>query len=92
MYRHGDILLERVGDCPTGRYCNRRMVLAQGELTGHAHAINAPGRLTGNRLLLPVGGTVTHEEHGPIVLEPGEYAIRHQREYTPIKRWVRVRD
>ena len=27
--------------------------------------------------------TLTHDEHGPITLEPGVYKVRIQREYSP---------
>lgn len=29
------------------------------------------------------GATFVHEEHGPITLPPGDYAVTIQREYTP---------
>lgn len=94
MHRHGDVLLVRVGDCAAnGPKRVRRMVLAEGEVTGHAHVITAPGRLVGDRLSLPEGGTITHEEHREIVLEPGDYQVIHQQQFTPITRgWSRVRD
>lgn len=93
MHRHGDVLLVRTGDCAPNvpkRPC--RMVLAEGEVTGHAHVITAPGRLRGDVLSLPNGGTVTHEEHHAIVLEPGDYRVIHQQQFTPLRNWVRVRD
>jgi hypothetical protein len=94
MYRHGDVLLVRVGDCPENTPKRvRRMVLAEGEVTGHAHVITAPGRFREDRLSLPVGGTITHEEHHEMVLEPGDYRVIHQQQFTPVTRgWSRVRD
>jgi hypothetical protein len=94
MYRHGDLLIVRMGDCPESvSHRMRRMVLAEGEITGHAHVIAAPGRLTGDRLILPEGGTISHDEHRSIVLEPGDYRVIHQQQFTPItSRWARVRD
>lgn len=66
-----------------------RIVLAYGEVTGHAHAILDPGviawSLPDNKLLLDVpegGATVVHEEHAPIPLEPGAYEVVRQREWT----------
>jgi hypothetical protein len=34
-------------------------------------------------LSLPGGATVSHEEHAPIELPPGNYRVTRQREYTP---------
>jgi len=93
MHRHGDVLLVRLGDCPANTPKRmRRMVLAEGEVTGHAHVITAPGRFQRETLSLPEGGTITHEEHKPIVLVPGNYRVIHQQQFTPVRNWVRVRD
>lgn len=100
MYRQGDVLIVPVderavparakdvrGEPRDGR---GRLVLAFGEVTGHAHAIPGPGRLVrepgpyGPFLLeLPEGGRLVHEEHAPIVLPKGWYRVVRQREYVP---------
>ena len=90
--RQGDVLLHPVTDIPeTARRLPRtagRVVLAEGEATGHFHAIRA----TGATLLaddedryLRVSGPVTldHEEHAAIELVPGLYRVVIQREYVP---------
>ena len=103
MFRQGDVLLipiERAAPTfvqPVPRD-KGRIVLAYGEVTGHAHAISAPncdlveesiplGRLSPNprRWLTVVKQDVLleHEEHGPIVLPPGTYIVKRQREYSP---------
>lgn len=98
MARQGDVLIRRVGAIPDGAVQedakDNRIVLAYGEVTGHAHAIaertasaftmsDAAG--TVRRFLKVVGrsATVRHEEHAPIELPPGFYEIGIQREYTP---------
>lgn len=47
QYRQGDVLVERVGPLPTDLTKiareNGRVILAHGEVTGHAHAIEDPG-------------------------------------------------
>lgn len=107
MYRQGDVFIMRIDEIPDGvRPVKRdggRVVLAYGEVTGHAHAISAPeadlfetftdGVETAEaadrflRTLAPV--SLSHEEHDTIVLPPGNYLIRHQREYSPREvRWV----
>lgn len=96
QYRQGDVLLVEI-DQPsrTGKPINPeegRIILAQGELSGHAHAIRkGEGAVklfegSGDRryLLMTEIGRLEHEEHGPIVLEPGWYEVRRQREYDPM--------
>lgn len=69
---------------------NGRVVLAYGEVTGHAHVLTAPEAelftAEDNRRFLRIMDgaypTLTHEEHGTIALEPGTYEVRIQREWT----------
>jgi hypothetical protein len=92
QFRQGDVLIERVDSIPTQAKKMRlpkRIVLAEGEATGHAHVLDAPevemferGGVLFARIGV-AGGTVKHEEHAPIKLEPGTYRIRRQREYSP---------
>lgn len=93
-YRQGDVLIETVAQIPatvTLKAADRgRVVLAYGEVTGHAHAVDATlAELFEDRdgtLYLRVTGAeagVTHEEHARIALAPGDYRITHQRGYTP---------
>ncbi|MEU0836111.1 hypothetical protein ACNPQM_24340 [Streptomyces sp. NPDC056231] len=100
MYRQGDVLIvpldesevpAHLADAPgEPRDARGRMVLALGEVTGHAHAVQGPGRLMreagafGPMLLhLPDGGRVVHEEHAAIPLSKGWYRVVRQREYAP---------
>lgn len=65
-----------------------RIVLAEGELTGHAHAIADEGAVLmsdGERIaVLSVerAVTLTHEEHRALEVAPGEWEVRRQREHT----------
>ncbi|MGW6062758.1 hypothetical protein [Streptomyces sp. NPDC055189] len=100
MYRQGDVLIvpvaesalpPHVADGPQEpRDARGRLVLALGEVTGHAHAVVGPGQLIresglfGPMLLhLPEGGRVVHEEHAAIPLPKGWYRVVRQREYVP---------
>nr|WP_155074064.1 hypothetical protein [Streptomyces taklimakanensis] len=86
-----DALPEHVTGRPgLPRDARGRLVLAQGEVTGHAHAVVGPGKLVresgpfGPTLLhLPDGGRVVHEEHAAIPLPRGWYRVVRQREYVP---------
>ena len=93
MYRQGDVLLCAVKGIPKTakkQETENRIVLAYGEVTGHAHAIEdleavdvyvgPEGRLY-LRVKAPV--TVRHEEHAPITLPGGVYERIIQREYAP---------
>lgn len=98
MFRQGDVLIVPIAEAAVParaldaageqRDSRGRLVLALGEVTGHAHAIAAPGRLVregeGRMLLhLPEGGRVVHEEHAPIPLPKGWFRVVRQREYVP---------
>ena|SRR5579884_3535791 len=95
LYRHGDVLVAAVDAIPTDAVKRPHLVLAEGELTGHAHRIAEPGSAElfqhGSEMFLHVRtstATLMHEEHGPITLPTGNYRIWRQREYTP--REIRV--
>lgn len=96
IFRQGDVLIRQIKSLPKAAKDitpKDRIVLAYGEVTGHAHAI-APGEArefsmadaaNATRRFLSVvkEATVRHEEHAPIPLPPGVYEIVQQREYTP---------
>lgn len=65
-------------------------MLAQGEVTGHAHRLADPKQgdvyNIGGEMYLDVlegGADIVHEEHGTVALPRGTYQVRIQREYTP---------
>lgn len=96
MLRQGDVALVRVDSIPAKARKrakeNGRVILAHGEVTGHAHGVEG-----GNAVLLDApdgtvyliiderigGATVVHEEHDTLPLEAGMYKVIRQREYTP---------
>lgn len=96
MYRQGDILLIPDSTAEAGDIIERdngRIVLAYGEVTGHAHAFAddhvtmfaAPAKSkTADRVLRVVGNVASlrHEEHAPITVPPGTYRVVRQREWT----------
>lgn len=93
MYRQGDVLLRRIKTVPKDaekQKVTSRIVLAYGEVTGHAHAIQdfdavdvfvkADGTMY---LSIKEETALVHEEHSTIVLSPGKYERVIQREYSP---------
>ncbi|CAM5672784.1 hypothetical protein GCM10010329_42610 [Streptomyces spiroverticillatus] len=100
MYRQGDVLIVPLEESAVPAYAvgapgesrdgRGRLVLALGEVTGHAHAVQGPGRLVREGgpfdpmlLHLPDGGRVVHEEHAVVPLPKGWYRVVRQREYVP---------
>jgi hypothetical protein len=90
--RQGDVLLVPVDEVPDAarpvRRTGGRVVLAEGEVTGHAHAIRSTAATlfaTGEERYLRAAAPVTldHEEHAPIEVAPGTYRVVIQREYVP---------
>ena len=94
MNRQGDVLLVPVRRLrrkltPVPRDAGR-LVLAYGEITGHAHVIDAPPEeaalLTDEQerrfLRLMTAAPLVHEEHATQIIAPGTYEVRRQREYT----------
>ncbi len=96
QFRQGDVLVERVKVDITKQTKKKivprdsgRIVLAYGEVTGHAHAIAEPCAQmfeleSGERFLVSSGGiSLRHEEHETIDLPAGTYRVTRQREYHP---------
>lgn len=96
-YRQGDVLIVRVVSIPNTavrqKRC-RRIILAHGEVTGHHHALQTmdpadwwkAGEGINAETFINVGAkgaVITHEEHAPIELTPGNYRVTRQREYSP---------
>lgn len=93
IYRQGDVLFMQVNETLEGQpqdRVNGRLIVAEGEATGHAHAVcDIDAQLltmevTGEVYLdAPNGATVEHEEHAAVVLPPGTFRVMYQREYSP---------
>jgi hypothetical protein len=100
----GDLLIERVDDvAPSGTIVTPlpggAIVLAEGEATGHRHAIHdavtmfrddalardIPANLyVGHVRVDAAFARVEHEEHAPLALAKGTYRVRRQRELEPL--------
>jgi hypothetical protein len=94
MIRQGDVLLKKCSKMPGGMKkiapVNGRLVLAEGEATGHAHTIDANlGTLFGidDQMVVVIDhpAKIEHQEHSTIEIAPGQYWVVRQREYSPEK-------
>lgn len=94
IYRQGDVIITKVNAVPNGLTDvpreGRRIILAHGELTGHAHAIADDHAIlrqtaTGQMFLeiLNSAASLRHEEHSTVTLPPGLYRVARQVEYSP---------
>lgn len=106
IYRQGDILLVPCSGIPGEALPqvpqNGRIVVAEGERTGHAHTMFADRVAffredgTGSGGYLRVSGSnpvaLSHEEHAALEIAPGSYRVVQQREYQPQSGPRRVRD
>lgn len=102
IYRQGDVIIQRVDAMPAQGLTqvekdNGRTILAYGEVTGHAHAVQGESvslyelidssdvaEMRDRFLTVEEdAAVVSHEEHAPIDLPAGTYKITIQREYSP---------
>lgn len=97
MFRQGDVLLVQVTDVPeyvTPCDVDDDIILAYGEVTGHAHRFAAGSvkplarggvwEPSAERFIQALEGAVLrHEEHDSIPIPPGKYRVIQQREYSP---------
>lgn len=102
IYRQGDILFVEVEEAVSGRTVRRkngRIIVAEGEATGHAHAIATPGvkliervepdparlveQFHAHYLVADKPFEVVHEEHDTVELPAGTFRVVRQREYSP---------
>lgn len=90
MFRQGDVLIEEIETLPRGESSEvpregGRVILAHGEVTGHAHALTDPSAVLMSFKLpmpAPVGGvTLTTEER---VLKVGKLSTLSHEEHGPI--------
>lgn len=95
--RQGDVLVVAVAGLPAGAEPvvnteKNRVVLAHGELTGHAHAVDDQGVVEFNHarakgivdrfLQVQSRKALGHEEHTRLPVMPGVHKVVQQREYA----------
>lgn len=95
--QQGDVLLRKLESMPEGEskvVSRKRLVVAEGEQTGHSHVIeedDAQLIQIGERLLLKLekAATIRHEEHKPITLSPGIWEVGRVKEFDYFSRMER---
>lgn len=98
LIQQGDVLIKTIDRIPAGanpvKRKNGRFVLAEGEVTGHAHTVEEKDTDLGVQLV-ELNGTlylktfsdtiIKHEEHKPVTVPAGEYEIGIVQEYDHFK-------
>jgi len=92
QYRHGDVWIEAVAEIPRNAVKvepgARGYVLAEGEVTGHAHTIEATPEIEmyerNGVLYLKVAteAPLTHQEHKVGVIPKGTFCVTPQYNYN----------
>lgn len=95
-YRHGDLLLKRVGSIPKTAKPTNSNVLQEGEVTGHKHALRGRAqileRLGQKYVQVEDPAELMHEDHKTIVLARGSYLLERERELDMLGEVRRVMD
>ena len=103
FWRQGDIYFVKLDEeIDSGRATPvKNGIIAKGETTGHAHRVSQSSiaggallSLVGRSMFLrspEAGTTIVHDEHGPIELPAGSYAVVPQQEFDGL-RWRQVLD
>jgi hypothetical protein len=87
MIQQGDVIIDEIKRIPEGALAVDHKILAEGEVTGHLHAVTE-----GDVQLFEKAGilymkvnsetaTITHNEHKPVTVPKGIYTNRKVREY-----------
>ncbi len=99
MYIQGDVYLTEAKKVPENakkvNTKNGKFILAEGEVTGHAHAVvDDELEVYEKDGILYIKAsrpfTVVHEEHKPITIEAGIWEVDRQREYDPFLEETRI--
>lgn len=100
--QHGDVLFKRIPELPGGLVPAPRrdgkIIVAEGEATGHSHVIESEKAtlwalekdgVTQLYLEVTEPATVTHDEHKPLPIPKGIYEIGRVKEYDYLSQMER---
>lgn len=104
-WRQGDVYITLLADVPTDAIKEPKVILqlAPGTTQGSRHILDSrtgvtmyrlpsPGMLDGPVIACRKERTITHPEHGDVVLPPGVYGISYQCDLDAEERQRRVKD
>jgi hypothetical protein len=103
FWRQGDIFFVKLDDAADLAKATlvKSGIIARGEQTGHTHRVAKASLAAGAALYLlgrslylrtpEAGATIVHDEHKPIDLPAGLFAVVRQREFDGLA-WQQVRD
>jgi hypothetical protein len=104
-WRQGDLYITLLGEIPSGmkRVKKPSRQIVPGTTQGSRHCVDSlvgvkmyeiekPGQLDGPVIECKKERTITHPEHGNVVLPPGIYGIHYQRDLDSEERERRVLD
>jgi hypothetical protein len=104
-WRQGDVYVTLIDGVPSGAKIDTKpgMQMATGNTQGSRHCLDSlvgvtvyrlpnPDMLDGPVIVLNRERTLTHPEHGDVVLPPGTYQISYQRNLDSEERAQRVAD
>ena len=95
VWRQGDVYIERLAGVPKNATVDAKtdMQLAPGTTQGSRHVLDSLQGVTMYRLAIPTvldgpvlltteERTITHPEHGDVILPPGCYGVTYQRMFA----------
>ena|SRR3990167_1969384 len=94
-FKHqGDIVFVPFSGEVSSTKKQKKVTVGWGEVTGHTHDVYSDDMCVvetpqGFVLVLGSEGRVTHQEHKDIVLAPGSYIVKHEREKDWMQNVVR---
>ena len=92
--RHGDLWFKKIEALPNGLILKDTNIVAEGEVTGHAHTLTGDFKLYEDNkgtlyLSVETPAEITHQEHGVKEIAPGIYIVEKEREYDPFLEEIR---
>ena len=93
IIRQGDLLFKKVSDEPKDE-SHQKLVIAEGEMTGHHHVLIAQtdSVILGDKTLFTVKGKakLVHPEHNTIEFNSGTYMVINEREHDYIDETMKI--
>ena len=95
LARHGDLLIRKTKDMPSGLKLTNTKILAEGGKTGHKYQLEGDVFVYGygtGLIYFEVKNEakLIHQEHKTIQIAKGIYMVRQEREFNPFENMRRV--